>query len=102
MARKQPADKAEKPVVSSGTLDRSKTFYEVIGGGAVKFQQGDDLFDINGNQVDLDGNPVAGAVVEKEPEPEVVADAQVAPEKTNAETAAGMTEDELAALSGGK
>jgi len=39
-------------------LDKDKPYGTVHGGGVVSYEQANMLFDIDGNQVDIDGKPV--------------------------------------------
>lgn len=103
----------DNPVKGGVTLDRSKKFYDVHSGGNVKFEQDGKLFNLEGNQVDLDGNLINGKVFEQEPQPpadndHVAPGASPFPEfpadanggNPDAEKTDGMTEDDLAALGG--
>lgn len=114
-APKKSAPKADgsltdKPVTGVVTLDRSKKFYDVHSGGNVKFEQDGKLFNLEGNQVDLDGNLVAGEVVkvfeqvgdpvDLESADTSLVEAKTAEPAVEAEKTEGMTEDDLAALGG--
>jgi len=140
MARKQPVVKAAQPAshstmakkaadlatsalesvdLSNGTkrvkqggakLDRSKKFYDVHSGGNVKFEQDGKLFNLEGKQVDLDGNLVAhevvkvfeqvGDPVDLESAETSLVEAKTAEPAVESEKTEGMTEDDLAALGG--
>lgn len=40
-------------------LDKSKKYGEVCGGGAIRFEQDGHLYDVHGNEVDIDGVIIA-------------------------------------------
>ena len=92
----------DNPVKGGVTLDRSKKFYDVHSGGNVKFEQDGKLFNLEGNQVDLDGNLFEVKVAGKTPEPavETVVETETVEPAVEAEKTEGMTEDDLAALGG--
>jgi len=108
---------SDNPVKGGAKLDRNKLFYDVHSGGNVKFEQDGKLFNLEGNQVDLDGNLVKGRVSNVSPQsdlgdadPDALTSGSVGAtgdEKgdanggnPDAEKTDGMTEDDLAALGG--